>query len=337
MYLFTKTIFSQCPNEGYCITMTILSIIAMIVQLTLVFYLIKNYKRSNNDYIKFLTFTKIATTIVYTFVSIFIEVKTFFPRKIIACYGLVRYFGNYGCGFSMSLIIPAILFECLFILYAFNGQFNTLCRKKKFHQNNLIQKLSFALTVSYSLTIFCCFVSYYGIKEKLATIIFSNYPDILFLVNDNYTITGLAGTNGVAFPICITAASIFCINYIVHYVYIFNKMLKFIKEMKKLSQISNQRNNSINKFNHHIINVIIPIILIYIPIGIFLICVTIYKDDEYLWITTKLSNMIVFTLYLYGIFSPSYVLYFILTSELKTSSVSTKNTLSKNSERNRKK
>uniref|UniRef100_A0A0N5CFL5 7TM_GPCR_Srx domain-containing protein n=1 Tax=Strongyloides papillosus TaxID=174720 RepID=A0A0N5CFL5_STREA len=179
----------------------------MLVQLTLVFYLVKNYKRSNNDYIKFLTFTKIAATIVYTYVSIVIEVRSFFPRKVIACYGLIRFVDRYGCRISMAFIIPAILCECLFILYAFNGQFNTLCRKKNFHQNNLVQKLSFALIFSYAAIIFFCFASYFGIgADKLTSDIISNYPDIHFLVYDNYTITGIGNIKGTAFSVCITAA-----------------------------------------------------------------------------------------------------------------------------------
>uniref|UniRef100_A0A0K0G5K7 G_PROTEIN_RECEP_F1_2 domain-containing protein n=1 Tax=Strongyloides venezuelensis TaxID=75913 RepID=A0A0K0G5K7_STRVS len=322
MYLFAKTIFSQCPNESYCIVLSILNIILIIVQLILIFYLVTNYKKSNNDYIKFLTFNKIFSFTVFLFISIFGEIKTFFPRKVVACYGLIRLVGDTGCQITISITIPFIMVECLFILYAFNGQYNTLCRKKKFHQNSLIQRLSFTLFFLCVLTVYVTLYLSYSPREKIISNVISTHEDIKFLTNNNYSFTGVVDAKRITFLIGSASMLTFYVNYIVHYAYIFNKMLKFLREIKELGQISNQNNkNYLNKFKHHIKNVVIPVILIYVPLGIFMVCLIFYRDEKYFWITKKLSNMLQYTVYLYGITSPSYTLYFILTSELKSNKI----------------
>uniref|UniRef100_A0A0K0FHR7 Serpentine receptor class gamma n=1 Tax=Strongyloides venezuelensis TaxID=75913 RepID=A0A0K0FHR7_STRVS len=97
MYLFFDTIFSQCPNENYCIVLSIMSIIVLILQISLIIYVLKFYRSNESDYIKFLIFLKILSTIVYTFHSIFGEIRTFFPRKTFICYGIIRFFGDKAC------------------------------------------------------------------------------------------------------------------------------------------------------------------------------------------------------------------------------------------------
>lgn len=105
MYLFTKTIFSQCPNEVYCIWMSILSIILFPLQIGLIIFLVKQYKCTKNEFYQFLMIVKISTTIFYQFQIIFGEVRTFFPRKTVICYGLVRFFGDEACQISVVRIL----------------------------------------------------------------------------------------------------------------------------------------------------------------------------------------------------------------------------------------
>uniref|UniRef100_A0A0K0FAX9 G-protein coupled receptors family 1 profile domain-containing protein n=1 Tax=Strongyloides venezuelensis TaxID=75913 RepID=A0A0K0FAX9_STRVS len=258
---------------------------------------------------------------MYSFSSIFGELRTFFPRKLVACYGFMRFFGDSGCQITLSLLFVYVMLELALILYAFNGQFNNLCRKKNFHQNNLVQKLSFSLFLLSSVALLITYTFIFGSRKEVVLDILSKHEDLQFLIDNNYAIAGIVDSNMNVTILSFVFGSIFYLTFIVHYLYVLFKMLKFVREIKVLGQMSNQKNRHIKKFIHHIINVIIPIIIVYLPVSVFFICVNFFNSEEYYWITKILSNSPLFFIYIYGIFSSCYILYFISNSEIKRKKV----------------
>uniref|UniRef100_A0A0K0FHR6 G_PROTEIN_RECEP_F1_2 domain-containing protein n=1 Tax=Strongyloides venezuelensis TaxID=75913 RepID=A0A0K0FHR6_STRVS len=101
MYLFTETIFSQCPRENYCVWMSILGIILFPIQVSLVALLINRFRSTKSEYIQFLAFFRIISVFLFTIQTVVVEIRTFFPRKTIICYGLVRFLGDTFCQISV--------------------------------------------------------------------------------------------------------------------------------------------------------------------------------------------------------------------------------------------
>uniref|UniRef100_A0A0K0EPB4 G_PROTEIN_RECEP_F1_2 domain-containing protein n=1 Tax=Strongyloides stercoralis TaxID=6248 RepID=A0A0K0EPB4_STRER len=129
MYLFTKTVFSSCPNEAYCRYMTILGLFTLFVQIFVAFMLLKEWKKTKSSYARFLAVVRTFHIFMNLLCFVIGEIRTLLPRKTIICYGIIRYLGDYGCSISLSLIILLILFELFAVVYAFNGQYNIMCRK----------------------------------------------------------------------------------------------------------------------------------------------------------------------------------------------------------------
>ncbi|CEF70922.1 Hypothetical protein SRAE_X000025200 [Strongyloides ratti] len=154
MYLFGETIFSSCPHESNCRLTTILALIALFFQVLVAIILLREWKATKSSYTRFLAVVR-TIHIFYNLLGLVIgEFRTFFPRKTVICYGIIRYLGDYACGVTFCGQISFICIESFSIVYAFNGQYNIMCRKVGFHDNTLWQKFSFAIFAVNSFTIF---------------------------------------------------------------------------------------------------------------------------------------------------------------------------------------
>uniref|UniRef100_A0A0N5CIU3 7TM_GPCR_Srx domain-containing protein n=1 Tax=Strongyloides papillosus TaxID=174720 RepID=A0A0N5CIU3_STREA len=139
MYLFTETILSSCPHEDYCRIMTILSLIALFFQTIVAFTLIKEWKTTKSEYTKFLTIIRTIHIFYNLLGSTIGEFRVFLPKLTSVCHGVIRFFGDYACGVSFNLFLMFLFVETFSVVYGFNGQYNIICRKVKFHENNLFQ------------------------------------------------------------------------------------------------------------------------------------------------------------------------------------------------------
>uniref|UniRef100_A0A0N5CIL0 G_PROTEIN_RECEP_F1_2 domain-containing protein n=1 Tax=Strongyloides papillosus TaxID=174720 RepID=A0A0N5CIL0_STREA len=339
MYLFTETIFSQCPHENYCVWMSILGIILFPIQVSLAAFLISHYKNTKSEYIQFMAFFRIISAFLFTFQSIVVEIRTFFPRKTIICYGLVRFLGDTFCQLSLVCAMVYIMLEFCIILFAFNGQYNNICRKTGFYNNNWIQNTSFFIFFITIVAYFTLFMFSFIPREEGISKLYMKHNDMKAFANGSYIIVAIGESKeNISNGIFIIAA-IYLVHYITHFSFVFCKMGRFIFEMKELGKNSSLRQSYINKFIHHLINVSIPMVIVFIPLVNLCLCFFVFYQEELYWLTKVTTNSIMFCFYINEIVSPFYTFYFILTSnktkiKIILSSKITKVLKKKNSNRN---
>ncbi|CEF70809.1 Hypothetical protein SRAE_X000013950 [Strongyloides ratti] len=235
---------------------------------------------------------KISTTIFYQFQIIFGEVRTFFPRKTVICYGLVRFFGDEACQISTILMIY-VMIEFFFILYALNGQYNTICRKTSFHDNNSIQIFSFLSLTIMIILFFALFMLSYISRDEAISQIYMNYNDTKAFVNDSYAIAACGESKMNFFMGVMIVSLIFFINYISHYTFLFVTMSIFTIGVKNLSKESIIQNQYTKRLTHHLISVALPIVIVLLPLMNLIFCIYFMNDEEHFWITKVTTNSLI--------------------------------------------
>uniref|UniRef100_A0A0K0EB75 G-protein coupled receptors family 1 profile domain-containing protein n=1 Tax=Strongyloides stercoralis TaxID=6248 RepID=A0A0K0EB75_STRER len=131
---------------------------------------------------------KFVIFIFYIFQFVFGEIRTLFPRKTVICYGLSRFFGETGCKITLTILMTYVLIEFFFILYALNGQYNTICKKTSFHENNKLQKISLFSILIFTIAFFSMFMLSFISREEAISQIYMNYSDTKSYINGSYVI-----------------------------------------------------------------------------------------------------------------------------------------------------
>uniref|UniRef100_A0A0K0FHR5 RDD domain-containing protein n=1 Tax=Strongyloides venezuelensis TaxID=75913 RepID=A0A0K0FHR5_STRVS len=176
-------------------------------------------------------------------------------------------------------------------------------------------------------------------REELISKLYMKHSDMKAFANGSYIMVAIGESKeNISNGIFIVAA-IYLVHYMTHFSVVFCKMGRFIFEMKELGKNSGLRQTYINKFIHHLINVSIPIVIVFIPLVNLCLCFFVFYQEELYWLTKVTTNSIMFCFYINEIVSTFYTFYFILASiktkiKIKLSSKISRALKKKNSNRN---
>uniref|UniRef100_A0A0K0EX82 G-protein coupled receptors family 1 profile domain-containing protein n=1 Tax=Strongyloides venezuelensis TaxID=75913 RepID=A0A0K0EX82_STRVS len=324
MYLFTETILSSCPHEDYCRLMTILSLIALFFQTIVAFTLINDWKKTKSEYTKFLTVVR-TIHIFYTLLGSTIgEFRFFLPRKTAICHGVIRFFGDYSCGISLNLLLTFISVESFSVVYAFNGQYNIICRKVKFHENNLFQLASFGLFIIIIIGIFICLNFALISRNEAIDLWYISDGELNLYLKKEYALLAFGGQKQYLLFIVLFFIALNFINFFVHYVVILKMMVEFINKLREHNKTTSIKNDYTTQLNHHIINSLLPAIFLFLPLLHVFIIVVFFYDEQYFWYTKPTTNTIAFIILIYAIVSALYIIFFKYKSLEKQKNIFTK-------------
>uniref|UniRef100_A0AAF5DR64 Serpentine receptor class gamma n=1 Tax=Strongyloides stercoralis TaxID=6248 RepID=A0AAF5DR64_STRER len=310
MYLFTKTVFSSCPNEAYCRYMTILGLFTLFVQIFVAFMLLKEWKKTKSSYARFLAVVRTFHIFMNLLCFVIGEIRTLLPRKTIICYGIIRYLGDYGCSISLSLIILLILFELFAVVYAFNGQYNIMCRKVGFYDNTLIQNINFIIFIINSSVAF--FILNFSLlsREEGINLWYTSDKTMKLYLKEYHAIITYGGAKDYLLFIFILFVAFPIIASGIHYFIIIKTMIKFICQLQEHNKQTSIKNDYVIELKNHIANALLPFIFLFWP---FLYCVVVlifFYDEKYYWFTEPTTNTITFFVIIYALVSALYVLFF---------------------------
>uniref|UniRef100_A0A0K0DZ05 G-protein coupled receptors family 1 profile domain-containing protein n=1 Tax=Strongyloides stercoralis TaxID=6248 RepID=A0A0K0DZ05_STRER len=310
MYLFTKTILSSCPHEDYCCTMTVLALLTLIIQIVVAVMLLKEWKTTKSSYAKFLTVVR-TCHVFYTFFCFVIgEIRTLFPRKTIICYGIIRYLGDYGCGVLFHLVLTFLLVEIYSVVYAFNGQYNIMCRKVGFYDNTYIQKTSFIIFGINNLIVFIILNFALLSRKEAITLWYTFDKTMQIYLKEHYAIIGYGGSKDYLLLILVLFVTIIVTVLMVHYFVILKIMIKFIRELHEHNKQTSIKNDYVTELNNHIVKSLLPFILLFWPLIYVIIIIIFFNGEKYYSFTISTTNTIPFFVIIYLLASALYVIYF---------------------------